>query len=156
MALATIKDVIKLKIDSEDTGSEVTKITGKAVKEAACKLKPGKSDVTEGYTSDAILNAPDILFNQLAKVYRSWLYHGTVPLNLLACAFLPLLKSSLKNPAEANSYRAITGSSLLLKLFDQVILLLWGHLLSSDPLQFGYKAGFSTTQCTWLVMEVAS
>ena len=77
-------------------------------------------------------------------------------LNLLACAFLPLLKSSLKNPAEANSYRAIAGSSLLLKLFDQVILLLWGHLLASDPLQFGYKAGFSTTQCTWLVMEVAS
>ena len=77
-------------------------------------------------------------------------------LNLLACAFLPLLKSSLKNPAEANSYRAIAGSSLLLKLFDQVILLLWGHFLSSDSLQFGYKAGFSTTQCTWLVMEVAS
>ena len=63
---------------------------------------------------------------------------------------------SLKNPAEANSYRAIAGSSLLLKLFDQVILVLWGHLLSSDSLQFGYKAGFSTTQCTWLVMEVAS
>jgi hypothetical protein len=92
----------------------------------------------------------------LANVYKSWLIHGTVTLNLLACAFLPLLKSSLKNPAEANSYRAIAGLSLLLKLFNQVILLLWGHLQSSDSLQFGYKAGFSTTQCTWLVMEVTS
>ena len=144
-------------VDDDETMNEVMKITGQVVKEAACKLKHGKGDVSEGYTSDAILHAPDILFDMLAKVYRSWLIHGTVTLNLLACAFLPLLKNSLKNPAEANSYRAIAGSSLLLKLFDQVILLLWGHLLSSDPLQFGYKAGFSTTlQCTWLVMEVAS
>ena len=97
-------------------------------------MKPGKGDVSEGYTSDAILNAPDILFDQLALVYRSWLLHGTVTTSLLACSFLPLLKNSLKNPAETNSYRAIAGSSLLLKLFDQVILLLWGHLLAGDEL----------------------
>ena len=155
-AMDALRGVINHKIETEDSMSEVGKITGEVVKEAACKLKPAKGDVSEGYTSDAILNAPDILFNMLARVYRSWLLHGTVSLNLLACAFLPLLKSSLKNPAVANSYRAIAGSSLLLKLFDQVILLVWGHLLSSDPLQFGYKAGFSTTQCSWMVMEVAS
>ena len=141
---------------SDTTGHEVDKITGAIVKEAACKMKAGKGDVSNGYTSDAILNAPDILFDQLSLVYRSWLVHGTVSLNLLACAFLPLLKSSLKNPSEINSYRAIAGSSLLLKLFDQVILLLWGHLMASDPLQFGYKADYSTSQCSWFVMEVAS
>ena len=43
-----------------------------------------------------------------------------------------------------------------MKLFDQVVLLLWGHLLASDPLQFGYKANYSTSQCSWFVMEVAS
>ena len=45
---------------------------------------------------------------------------------------------------------------LLLKLFDNVVIYLWGHLLSTDSLQFGFKAGTSTTKCTWLVMEVAS
>ena len=119
-------------------------------------MKPKKSDISGSYTSDAILNAPDILFDQLASVYRSWLLHGTVTTSLLACAFLPLLKNSLKNPAETNSYRAIAGSSLLLKLFDQVILLLWGHLLASDELQFGYKPNYSTSQCSWFVNEVAS
>ena len=43
-----------------------------------------------------------------------------------------------------------------MKLFDKVVLLLWGHLLSTDSLQFGYKEGTSTTQCSWLVMEVAN
>ena len=35
-----------------------------------------------------------------------------------------------------------------------MLLLISGHFLSSDSLQFGYKAGTSTTQCTWLVQEV--
>ena len=119
-------------------------------------MKAGKGDVSQGYTSDALKNAPDIMFDHLAMVYRSWLVHGTVTLNLLACAFLPLLKNSLKDPSDTGSYRAIAGSSLLLKLFDQVVLLLWGHHLTSDSLQFGYKVGTSTTQCSWIVMEVAN
>ena len=82
--------------------------------------------------------------------------HGTVTPTLLACAFLPLLKSPLKNPADPGSYRAIAGSSVILKLFDKVVLLLWGHLLYTDPLQFGYKEGTSTTQCSWLVQEVVN
>ena len=72
---------------------------------------------------------------------------------LLACCFLPLLKGS-KDPADTGSYRAIAGSSLILKLFEKVILLVWGHLLSSGTLQFGFKPKTSTTQCTWLVTEV--
>ena len=75
---------------------------------------------------------------------------------LLACAFLPLFKGGLKDPASTDSYRAIAGSSLLLKLFDNVILLLWGDRLGSDSLQFGFKSGTSTTQCSWMVSEVAS
>ena len=155
-ALQGIKEQLEINIGGAESLEEVSKVTGEIVKKAACKMKPGKGDVSEGYTSDAILNAPDILFDQLALVYRSWLLHGTVTTSLIACAFLPLLKNSLKNPAETNSYRAIAGSSLLLKLFDQVILLLWGHLLASDELQFGYKEDYSTSQCSWLVNEVAS
>ena len=48
----------------------------------------------------------------------------------------------------------VAVSSLVLKIFELVVMLLWGHLLSSDSLQFGYKAKTSTTHCTWLVTEV--
>ena len=62
----------------------------------------------------------------------------------------------MKNPNVSDSYRAIAGSSQILKLLDNVIILVWGDLLQSDSLQFGFKKGTSTTQCSWLVMEVAS
>ena len=106
------------------------------------------------FTSDALLHAPDILFEQLSLVFRSWITHGRITPGLLACSFLPFLKSSLKDPSDTASYRAIAGSSLILKVFEKVILLTWGHLLGSDSLQFGFKAKTSTTQCTWLVTEV--
>ena len=110
-------------------------VTGSVVKEAVCTMKSRKSDVSCTFTSDSLLNAPDILFEQLAVVFRSWITHGNITPSILACSFLPLLKSSLKDPASTGSYRAIAGSSLLLKLFEKVILLLWGHHLASDSLQ---------------------
>ena len=142
------------KLIKSESICEVMKITGDKVKEAVNKMEEGKSDVSGSFTSNALSNAPDLLFDMLASVYRSWLIHGTVTNSVLACAFLLLLKNSLKDPSSTTSYRAIAGSTLLLKLFDKVVLLLWGHLLKSETLQFGYKAGTGTTQCSWLLMEV--
>ena len=118
------------------------------------KLKAGKSDVSNSFVSDALRNSPDNLFALLAQIFKSWLIHGTITSSLLACSFMPLLKSSLKDPCNADSYRAIACSSLVLKAFELVILIIWGHKLSSDTLQFGYKSNTSTSHCTWLVTEV--
>ena len=52
------------------------------------------------------------------------------------------------------SYRAIAGASQLLKLWDYVVLELWGGYLSTDSMQFGFKKKMSTTHCSWLVTEV--
>ena len=75
------------KMISGVSATEVKKVTGSKVKEAVNKMKAKKSDVSGGVTSDALLNAPDILFDRLAAVFRSWLFHGTESKSLLACAF---------------------------------------------------------------------
>ena len=111
-------------------------------------MKPGKSDVLESYTSDMFLNAPDTMFDALAAVFRSFLVHGTVTLSILSCAFLPLYKGGHKKPDQLTSYRAIAGASQLLKLWDYVVLELWGGYLSTDSMKM------STTHCSWLVTEV--
>jgi hypothetical protein len=136
--------------------SEVKKVTGLAVKVAAMGLKKGRHDVSGSYGTDAIKSAPDAFFEHLAAVYRSWLTHGTVTRPLLACAFLPLLKSNLKNPGDSGSYRAIAGSATILMLFDKLILSLWGSRLASGSLQMGYKKDSSTAHCSFLVNEVSN
>ena len=115
---------------------EIDKVTTTAVKEASKRLKAGKGDVSGSYHSDLIKNCPDSFYEMLAAVFRSWLTHGTVTKSFLACAFLPLVKG-LKEPSLTANYRAVAGSSLVLKLLDYVILDIWGDQLASDSLQFG-------------------
>ena len=91
-----------------------------------------------------------------SAVFKSFLIHRTITKEVSCCAFLPLFKGGLKNPEKFDSYRAIAGASQLLKLFEYVILEVWGHLLSSDSMQFGFKKKTSTTQCLWLVTEVTT
>ena len=152
--MTTIKMKIQELIQVEDNEHEVSKVTADIVKQAVCMMKPHKMDVSQGFSSDAILHAPDLLFSLLALVFRDWLTHGTVTQSILACAFIPLVKNSLKDPALTESYRAIAGSSLLLKIFERCILIIWGDNMNSDTLQFGFKKKCSTSTATWLVQEV--
>ena len=138
----------------ENRRVEAEKITVEVVKSAAVKMKPHKMDISQGFTRDCFLNAPDIFFSLISLVFQDWLIHGTVTRSVLSCAFIPLLKSSLKDPAKTESYRAIAGSSLLLKLFEKCVLIVWGDKLTSDSLQFGFKRGCGTSSATWLVQEI--
>ena len=133
---------------------EVNKINNDIVTQACNRIKAGKSDVTEAYSSDIFINAPNIMMDKLADIFKSYLFHGNVSEIILGCAFLPLFKGGFKKPDQFSSYRAIAGSSQLLKLFEYVILIIWGQNLKSDSLQFGFKEKCSTTHCTWIVNEV--
>ena len=154
-AMTDIKSKLQGLIN-ENSLREVNKVTAEVVKQACSKLKPGKLDVTGSYSSDIFLHGPDVLFDLLANVFRSYLVHASVTPQILSYAFLPLFKGGLKDPSRFDSYRAIAGASQLLKLFEYVILLVWGEVLDSDSMQFGFKAGVSTTQCSWLVNEVTT
>ena len=116
----------------ENSGAEIGRITGQIVKQACCRMKPGKADVTGAFSSDVFLNGPDLLFDLLASAFQSFIIHGSVTSQMLCCAFLPLFKGGLKNPEKFDSYRAIAGASQLLKLFEYVILMLWGDHLDVE------------------------
>ena len=148
-----IQRKIQQLLEVEDSKAEVKKVTADVVKKAVMKMKSHKMDISQGFSSDALLQAPDLLFHLLAMTFQDWMTHGTITRSVLTCAFIPLLKSNLKDPASSGSYRAIAGSSLILKCFEQCVLLLWGNNLHTDSLQFGYKKNCSTGTATWLVQE---
>jgi len=134
---------------------EVRRVTAKVVAAACRRMKPGKVDVTGSYGSDVFCHAPPLLCEKLAAVFRSFLTHGSITLSILSCSFMPLLKSARKDPSKFDSWRAVAGASQLLKLFEYTLLEVWGGHLESDSLQFGFKAGTGTDQCTWLLHSVA-
>ena len=130
--------------------------TADLAKSALKKLKPDKSDVSGQFTSDCLKAAPDIFFDKLASLFRSSLSHGYISQELILCALSPIVKDPNGDISSSKNYRGIAISSLILKVFDNCLLLLFGNLLSNDVLQFGFQSGCSTVQCTWAVQETIS
>ena len=132
---------------------DVGRVTPEIIKEAAKHLKDGKSDPVHLFSSDCIKNGPDILFQHLAVVIRSFLIHGHVTTYLLLATLVPIIKNKLASISTSKNYRSIAISSLILKILDWVILTLFGKRLGLDELQFAYQQESSTTMCTWAVIE---
>ena len=134
----------------------ISLFTADLVKTAVKKLKPDKSDVTGNFTSDCLKAAPEIFFENLSELFKTSLSHGYFSHDLLVCALSPIVKDSNGDISSSKNYRGIAISSLILKVFDNCILLLFGSFLSNDVLQFGFQKGCSTVQCTWAVQETIS
>ena len=120
------------------------------------KLKPGKTDPVVDITSDFLIHAPLQLFGILAACFKSYIIHAHVSNFLLISTMVPLLKDKLGDITSSNNYRSIAISSLVLKIFDLVILSTFSEYLQLDDLQFSYQSDVSTSMCTWLAVESVS
>ena len=59
-------------------------------------MKKNELDVSQGFSSDCLLNALSSLYDHLSIIFGGWLYHGKVRRKILVCAFIPLLKAVKK------------------------------------------------------------
>ena len=147
---------VKIEIDKGINANSlvhVEKITPQIVKNAVKQLNSNKTDPKFDFSSDCFKNAPDQLFEHLANIFKIFLIHGHVSLFILLSTLVPLIKDKLGDHCASKNYRSIAISSLLLKIFDWVIILLFGEALMLDDLQFGYQAGCSTNMASWMVLE---
>ena len=137
----------------ENSLCDVMKVTTQLVKEAAHKLKPGKSDPVYSFSTDCFKNASDTLFEKLSLVIKSFLVHGHVTLVLLLATLVPIIKDKLGSINVSKNYRSIAISSILLKIIDWIFIILFGTTFGLNDFQYAYQAGCSTTMCTWAVVE---
>ena len=87
--------------------------------------------------------------------FTSLLHHGYISQCLRDCVLVPLPKKNKDITCSQNS-RPIALASTLSKILEHLICTKFAAFLSSSPLQFGFKAGSSTTLCTGMVKNVVS
>ena len=133
--------------------SDVEKVTPTLIKQAASKLKPGKSDPVFSFSSDCLKIESDRLCELLSIIIQSFLVHGHVTRFLLLATLVPIIKDKLGSLNSSKNYRSIAISSLILKLIDWIILLLFGSTFGLNDLQFAYQPGVSGYMCTYAVLE---
>ena len=134
----------------------ISKISADTLIKAAKKLKPGKTDPVFGITSDYLIHSPRIVFELLAICLRSYMVHGYVSDHLMISTMIPLIKDKMGDQTSSDNYRSIAISSLVMKLYDLVIIKVFQEHLFFDDLQFGYQSDVSTSMCTWLATESIS
>ena len=153
--LIHLEDCLESSIKQQDIRF-VDKINPGVLKLSAQKLKPGKTDPVLNMTSDYLVHAPDIVFQLLSLCLKSYLIHAHASDFLLISMLIPTIKDKLGDITSSNNYRSIAISSLIMKLFDLVIMNLFKEYMFFDDLQFGYQSEVSTSMCTWLATESIS
>lgn len=126
------------------------------IHKALKRLKSDKQDgVYNEIASEHILNATESFYKHLCVLFTTCLVHGYMPHAMTLSTLIPIPKDAndLKN---SDKYRGIALSALCTKIFEYIILDMYGHILTSGDLQFAYKSDASTTQCTWVAREVIS
>lgn len=122
----------------------------------ARELKPEKSDVVSCFTSDCLIHGSPRLFQCLANLFSSMLNTGDVPVSMGLSTIVPIPKNNRKSLYDSSNYRSIAISSVVLKIFEKFVLLHCSNELQTSDLQFGFKSGHSTTQCTFTLQEAVS
>ena len=79
--------------------------------------------------------------------------HGYAPLDFLHSPMIPLPKGAQADLSNSDMFRSIAISSLLNKIFDNVIIERQQDCLSTSNYQFGFTAKSSTVLCTTMVNE---
>ena len=128
-------------------------MTPEVVKKAAANLCDSKSDPVFTFNSDCVKHGTSQLFDKLAICFRSFLIHGHISYFLMLATLLPIIKDKLGSVNSSSNYRSIAISSLILKLLDWIIILLFGSSLHLNDLQFAYQPGISGNMCTYAVLE---
>ena len=150
--LSNYKEHLSKKINPSSI-VDAWRITPERVHDAVQCLKNEKNDPVIDFKSDCLKNAPPIFCTQLSLLFRQFLIHGHISSFLMISTLIPLVKEKMGDITSSDNYRSISISSLILKVFDYVILDIHGDSLTVDELQFGYQDKISTSMCTWLVVE---
>ena len=133
--------------------SDVDLVTNDIVREATMNLKSNKNDPIFDFNSDCLKYAPLIVFEHLTCLIKRFLAHAHVSNILLLATLIPIPRDKLGDLSSSNNYKSIAISSLILKIFDWIIILLFEESLGLDDLQFSYQKICSTIICTWMVIE---
>ena len=139
-----------------ETGSCLSShvITVEEVRSAVKKLKVDKSDANPQVLSDHFIKSCNELHVHLSHLFCLMLSHGHAPCVMLHSVIVPILKDPRKSVTYSDNYRSICLSSVIGKIFDNIVLKSQNEVLRSNNLQFGFKANHSTTQCTFVLNEI--
>lgn len=125
----------------------------KDIEMAINKLKQGKASGFDGISSEHLVYSHPIILSILLRLFNLMMKHGFVPDAFGNGIIIPILKSN-NDPTKCDSYRGITLSPILSKIFENCILSKCNNFMSTSDLQFGFKGGLGCNDALFTLKNV--
>ena len=122
---------------------------------AISKTESGKSPGTDEVTIEHIIHSHPVAYALYAKLFNIMLRFSYVPRDFGQGITIPIPKNSNCRGSHAiDSFRGITLSTTISKLFERCILVLFSDYLNTSQNQFGFKANVGCTRSILTLRKV--
>ena len=123
------------------------------VAEKISEMKLRKAGGHDGLQNEHVIHAGPNMVVHLSLLFNALLRHSCVPDDFRFGVIKPLLKSKHGDLTKVDMYRGITLTPVISKLFEAVLLSLYGKYLYSDCLQFGFKKNSGCNDAIFTFIE---
>jgi hypothetical protein len=122
---------------------------------ALMKMEKGKSPGFDKITVEHLDNCHFVIFTLLSHLFNSMIVNGVVPLSFEKGITIPIPKTeSVNGMHQLDSFRGITLSPVISKLFEHCILMLFNDYLYASVNQFGFKSKLGCSHAIYTVKKV--
>ena len=123
------------------------------VVDAVFSLKLGKATSTFLKAEHIFCGSPELTcFLQL--LFNGLLSHSYMPYEFLCGTITPIIKDPNGDTTNSGNYRAVTLGPIFLQVFENLLMSKFGHFMSTNDLQFGFKRSHSTSHAVFVLREV--
>ena len=117
------------------------------------EMKNNKAPGYDGICSEHVKYGGAQLLVHLCLLFNAMIAHSFVPADFCFGMIVPLLKNKHGDASRLDMYRGITLSSAVSKLFESVLVAMFGESIRSSDLQFGFKRNSSCSHAIFTFNE---
>ena len=135
--------------------SDITPVQEQELDTAISVLSTGKASGEDKIDNEHLINSGPIFRKGLINLFNAMIKYSHIPLEMKTGTIITLFKGGNKRKDDPNSYRAITLTSAVLKLFEK---LLYKRIVQSidtplNPLQGGFQKNMGCNMTSFILQE---
>ena len=124
------------------------------IERAIQKLNCDKSSGPDLVSSEHLKHSDRSIYAHLALLFSAMFRYSLIPDKFMHVNIVPLIKNRGGNINRKDNYRPISLSSVVSKIFEQIIIWRIEHLLYVSENQFAFRKNLSTELCVYVLKQI--
>ena len=144
----------RVNMDIDCSNSVLDSFSQYDVNKAVFSLKCGKAAGHDGLSAEHFKFAHRKLDILLSVLINCIICHNHLPQLLMKTIIIPIVKDKKGDLSSVDNYRPVAITTIVSKVFEQLLLSRYQDKLDTSNNQFGFKASHSTDMCIFVMKQV--